>query len=125
MRSEAFIEKVAKDLFDQGLGRHATNYKLRDWLFSRQRFWGEPFPILHELDESGEPTVSLDHLSHTNFRCHFLSLMISNQEIHLIHHYHGPVMIGYMLNEMAKSIVERNKYNASMGWLVLVLFEIS
>ena len=56
MRSEAFIEKVAKDLFDQGLGRPATNYKLRDWLFSRQRFWGEPFPILHELDESGEPT---------------------------------------------------------------------
>ena len=32
------------------------NYKLRDWLFSRQRFWGEPFPILHELDASGKPT---------------------------------------------------------------------
>ena len=56
MQSEAFIEKVAADLLDGGLGRPATNYKLRDWLFSRQRFWGEPFPILHELDESGQPT---------------------------------------------------------------------
>ena len=34
----------------KGLGRAAVNYKLRDWLFSRQHFWGEPFPILHELD---------------------------------------------------------------------------
>jgi leucyl-tRNA synthetase len=56
MQSDAFIEKVAADLLDGGLGRPATNYKLRDWLFSRQRFWGEPFPILHELDESGQPT---------------------------------------------------------------------
>ena len=39
----------------RGLGAEAVNYKLRDWLFSRQRFWGEPFPILHELDASGEP----------------------------------------------------------------------
>ena len=32
----------------------AVNYKLRDWLFSRQHFWGEPFPILHELDADGQ-----------------------------------------------------------------------
>lgn len=56
MDSEAFIEKVTTDLFEAALGSPATNYKLRDWLFSRQRFWGEPFPILHELDELGQPT---------------------------------------------------------------------
>jgi len=33
-----------------------VNYKLRDWLFSRQHFWGEPFPILHELDAAGKFT---------------------------------------------------------------------
>jgi leucyl-tRNA synthetase len=51
-----FKEKIAEDLANKGLGRSAVNYKLRDWLFSRQHFWGEPFPILHELDAKGKPT---------------------------------------------------------------------
>ena len=46
-------------LGEKGLGQPKVNYKLRDWLFSRQRFWGEPFPILHELDDAGEPTGML------------------------------------------------------------------
>jgi leucyl-tRNA synthetase len=51
-----FKRKITADLSSRGLGRAAVNYKLRDWLFSRQRFWGEPFPILHELDADGRPT---------------------------------------------------------------------
>ena len=42
-----FKDKIAKWLEDRDLGRPAVNYKLRDWLFSRQRYWGEPFPIVH------------------------------------------------------------------------------
>ena len=57
--TDAFIERVGHDLASAGLGRPAVNYKLRDWLFSRQRFWGEPFPILHEVDASGKATGGL------------------------------------------------------------------
>jgi len=40
-------------LEEQGIGQRARSYRLRDWLFSRQRYWGEPFPIVY--DESGMP----------------------------------------------------------------------
>lgn len=51
-----FKQKITESLAARGLAREAVNYKLRDWLFSRQRFWGEPFPLLHELDADGNKT---------------------------------------------------------------------
>ena len=47
-------EKIIEWLEEQGAGKRAVNYKLRDWLFSRQRYWGEPFPILH-VDGKSKP----------------------------------------------------------------------
>ena len=56
MSTAQFKTEIIEDLANKGLGGSAVNYKLRDWLFSRQHFWGEPFPILHELDSHGRPT---------------------------------------------------------------------
>jgi leucyl-tRNA synthetase len=56
-------DKIVAWLEQQGLGQRTVNYKLRDWLFSRQRYWGEPFPIVWEngrhraLDESELPLL--------------------------------------------------------------------
>jgi leucyl-tRNA synthetase len=61
--SREAIRKITAWLEERGAGKGAINYKLRDWLFSRQRYWGEPFPIVWQegkhraLDENELPVV--------------------------------------------------------------------
>lgn len=55
LNKEAGILKMIQWLESKGLGTARINYKLRDWLFSRQRYWGEPFPVIHWDD--GEISV--------------------------------------------------------------------
>ena len=58
LNKEAGIAKMISWLENNKLGTSKINYKLRDWLFSRQRYWGEPFPVIHW--EDGEITVLKD-----------------------------------------------------------------
>jgi leucyl-tRNA synthetase len=61
--SRQAIRRITEWLEQRSLGKGAINYKLRDWLFSRQRYWGEPFPVVWEngkhraLDENELPVV--------------------------------------------------------------------
>lgn len=50
LNKEKGIRKIIAWLEEKGIGQSMVNYKLRDWLFSRQRYWGEPFPIIHWED---------------------------------------------------------------------------
>ncbi len=60
---------MIKWLVEKGVGRAKTQYKLRDWLFSRQRYWGEPFPVIHwedgtqSLVDEGDLPLTLPELA--------------------------------------------------------------
>ena len=102
--------KIVAWLEQQGLGRGTVNYKLRDWLFSRQRYWGEPFPIVWEngrhraLDERELPVLqpAMEDFKPTGTPEPPLSKVRD--------------WLNYSRLGQA-----RNQYHAAMGWLVLVL----
>ena len=59
LNKDAGIVHIIDWLEAENLGKSKINYKIRDWLFSRQRYWGEPFPVIHW--EDGEITVMNDN----------------------------------------------------------------
>lgn len=61
LTSEQAKTRMTTWLESIGAGKKAISYKLRDWLFSRQRYWGEPFPILH-FEDGSTRTLGIDEL---------------------------------------------------------------
>lgn len=61
MSSSEAREKIVDDLAKQGMAREKTTYRLRDWIFSRQHYWGEPIPIVH-CEKDGAVPVPDDQL---------------------------------------------------------------
>jgi leucyl-tRNA synthetase len=61
IRSEEMREKIVTDLAKEGIAEAKVNYRMRDWLISRQRYWGAPIPIIH-CDEHGAVAVPEDQL---------------------------------------------------------------
>lgn len=61
LSTDQAIETITAQLEAEGLGKPATNFRLRDWLISRQRYWGTPIPIVH-CDACGEVRVPDDQM---------------------------------------------------------------
>jgi leucyl-tRNA synthetase len=62
LRTPEFKARITDFLESKGLGERRVNYKLRDWVFSRQRYWGEPIPVYFPVQTSGDPRKGDAHV---------------------------------------------------------------
>jgi len=62
LHTSEFKARIIEQLEKQGLGERRVNYKLRDWVFSRQRYWGEPIPVYFPVQTSGDPRQGAPHV---------------------------------------------------------------
>lgn len=61
-----FYKIITQRLENEGKGKKSTAYKIRDWIFSRQRYWGEPIPLIHKQDGSIEAIVNTNNKDEVN-----------------------------------------------------------
>ena len=61
LESDKAFTKLLSNFKDSGVIKESVNYKLKDWLFSRQRYWGEPIPLIHKSDGSIEAVADTNN----------------------------------------------------------------
>ena len=61
LNKEEAIDKIIKYLEEKNIGKKEVNYRLRDWIFARQRYWGEPIPVIH-LENNKDVVLSDEEL---------------------------------------------------------------
>ena len=93
-----------------GIGRKTVNYKLRDWVFSRQRYWGEPIPIIH-CPKCGNVPVPEEELPLRSAGCRILS---SRQEP--VNHHWLPSTSGLTASARSVARPAKRETNTMPQW---------
>ena len=115
---------VRKDIIEycekNNLARRTTNYKLRDWIFSRQRYWGEPIPLIH-CKKCGIVPVPEDQLPVTLPEVEkYQPTGTGESPLAAVHEW-----VQCYVPTMWWTCKTRNKHYATMGWFMLVFLALS